>query len=93
MEYKKHDVVAQVAEAADVSNATAERVLDAFVDIANAGVEGGDVIGLPGLGKFESVETSARKGRNPHTGEEIHIPGSYRVRFRAAKRLKDSAKA
>ena len=84
MEYKKHDVVAQVAEAADVSNATAERVLDAFfVDIANAGVEGGDVIGPPGLGKFESVETSARKGRNPHTGEEIYaIPGSYRVRSR-----------
>jgi DNA-binding protein HU-beta len=41
------------------------------------------------FGKFKKVDRPARKGRNPFTGETIQIKASKKVRFLAAKGLKD----
>jgi DNA-binding protein HU-beta len=45
---------------------------------------------LMGLGKLYVRKTKPRMGRNPATGEIIHIGSKKRVRFTAAKALKDS---
>ncbi len=45
---------------------------------------------LAGLGIFRKRKTKARVGRNPATGEPINIPARTRLRFTAAKALKDS---
>jgi len=45
---------------------------------------------LAGLGIFRKRKTKARMGRNPATGQEIKIPARTRLRFTAAKALKDS---
>lgn len=47
-------------------------------------------IPLLGLGKIYVRESKARMGRNPATGEMIQIPARKRVRFTAAKALKDA---
>ena len=47
-------------------------------------------IPLSGLGKMYVRKSKARMGRNPATGEIIHIAAKKRVRFTAAKALKDS---
>ncbi|MCB0332993.1 MAG: HU family DNA-binding protein [Bdellovibrionales bacterium] len=47
-------------------------------------------IPLAGLGKMYVRKSKARMGRNPATGEIIHIAAKKRVRFTAAKALKDS---
>jgi DNA-binding protein HU-beta len=44
---------------------------------------------LLGLGKLYVRETKPRLGRNPATGETIQIPAKKRVRFTAAKALKE----
>jgi DNA-binding protein HU-beta len=41
------------------------------------------------LGKLYVRETKARQGRNPATGEVISIPKRKRVKFTAAKALKE----
>lgn len=46
-------------------------------------------IALAGFGKFSVSRRGARPGRNPRSGEPIVIGPSARVRFRAAKALKD----
>jgi DNA-binding protein HU-beta len=46
-------------------------------------------IPLMGLGKIYVRETKARQGRNPATGEVINIPKRKRVKFTAAKALKE----
>ena len=46
-------------------------------------------IPLMGLGKLYVRETKARQGRNPATGEVINIPKRKRVKFTAAKALKE----
>ena len=47
-------------------------------------------IPLFGLGKMYVRSSKARTGRNPQTGEEIRIPARKRVRFTAAKALKEA---
>ena len=46
-------------------------------------------IPLMGLGKLYVRESKARQGRNPATGEVINIPKRKRVKFTAAKALKE----
>lgn len=47
-------------------------------------------IPLFGLGKMYVRRTKARMGRNPATGETIQISAKKRVRFSAAKALKEA---
>ncbi|MDP6754450.1 MAG: HU family DNA-binding protein, partial [Verrucomicrobiota bacterium] len=44
----------------------------------------------PGVGKLKLVDRKARMGRNPATGETIHIPAKRVVKFTVAKAAKDS---
>lgn len=50
-------------------------------------------IQITGLGSFKIIDTSARQGRNPQTGESIEIPAGKRVKFSASKVLRDKLKA
>ncbi len=45
---------------------------------------------LPGIGKLVLVHRNARMGRNPATGEQIHIPAKTVVKFRVAKACKEA---
>ena len=45
---------------------------------------------LVGFGTFATAERKAGTGRNPRTGEEMTIPASTTVRFKAGKGLKDA---
>ncbi len=47
-------------------------------------------IPLFGLGKMYVRSSKSRMGRNPQTGAEIKIPARKRVRFAAAKALKEA---
>lgn len=86
----KNDLIAKVAEAADLSKADSGKAVDAvFESITGALSDGGDVR-LVGFGTFAVANRAATKGRNPRTGEEIDIPASKQPKFKAGKGLKDS---
>lgn len=42
---------------------------------------------IKGFGRFEAVDTPARTGRNPKTGEAHAIPAGKRVKFKPSKQL------
>jgi DNA-binding protein HU-beta len=46
---------------------------------------------LPGFGKLVKAQRKAREGRNPATGETIHIPARTALKFRISKTLKTAA--
>lgn len=52
-----------------------------------------DKVALVGFGTFEVRTRSARKGRNPQTGEEITIAGGKVPAFKAGKALRDKVEA
>ena len=85
----KTELVAAVAEQADISKKDAEKVLKAFVDVVTEEMKKGEKVQLVGFGTFEVSERAAREGRNPHTGETMKIEASKAPKFKAGKALKD----
>ena len=90
---KKADLVAAVAESAEISKKDAEKALKAFTDVVAEGMKKGDKIQLVGFGTFEVSERAARVGRNPQSGKEMKIPASKAPKFKAGKALKDMVNA
>lgn len=67
----------------------AREVIDDIALFVTESLRKGYKIPLMGLGKLYVRETKARMGRNPATGEAIHIPKRKKVRFTPAKALKE----
>lgn len=65
-------------------------VLDALGIVASAALFDGVEVPLPHLGKLETRDRKARRGRNPQTGAAIVIPASRTVVFRPGKALKQT---
>ena len=86
----KAELIAAVADRADMSRKDAEAVLKAFTDVVAEELKKGEKVQLVGFGTFEVSERAARTGRNPQTGEEMMIAASKAPKFKAGKALKDS---
>jgi DNA-binding protein HU-beta len=85
----KSELVAKVAETADLQKKDAGKAVDAVFSAISDALQSGDKVQLVGFGNFEVRERSARKGRNPQTGAEIDIPASKVPAFKPGKALKD----
>ena len=86
----KTELIAAVAEQAELSKKDAEKALKAFTDVIAAELVKGEKVQLVGFGTFEVSERAERKGVNPATGAEITIPASKAPKFKAGKALKDA---
>lgn len=86
----KNDLIASVADAADLSKADAGKAVDAVFDAISGALSSGGDVRLVGFGTFSVANRAATKGRNPRTGEEIDIPASKQPKFKAGKGLKDA---
>lgn len=86
----KTELVAAIAEKAELSKKDAEKALAAFTDIVADTLKNGDKIQLVGFGTFEVTERAERIGRNPKTKEEMIIEASKAPKFKAGKALKDA---
>lgn len=86
----KSELIDAIAKAADLSKADAGRALDAFVEATTRALKRGDQVSLVGFGTFSVRHRAAREGRNPRTGQTIHIAASKAPAFKAGKALKDA---
>jgi DNA-binding protein HU-beta len=85
----KH-LAADIAESQDLSKKRAEAVLTDMVDLITRHLKKGDRVRIVGLGILQVRKRAARTGRNPATGEAIHIKASKKVAFRPVKELKEA---
>jgi len=86
----KQDLVSVVAETGELSKAKAGEVVDALFEAIEKALKKKQEVRLVGFGTFSTSKRKAGKGRNPRTGEEIKIPATTTVRFKAGKGLKDA---
>ena len=89
----KTELIAAVAEKAELSKKDAEKAVKAFTDVVSEELVNGGKIQLVGFGTFEVSERAAREGRNPRSGEVMNIPASKTPKFKAGKALKDMVNA
>ena len=85
----KTELVAAVAEQADITKKDADKPITAFTEVVAKELRNGGKIQLVGFGTFEVSERAEREGRNPQTGETMKIAASKAPKFKPGKALKD----
>ncbi|MBE6727126.1 MAG: HU family DNA-binding protein [Ruminococcaceae bacterium] len=85
---KKTELVAAIAEKAEISKKDAEKALAAFVETVTETLDKGDKVQLIGFGTFEVRKRAARTGINPQTKKTIKIPASKTPVFKAGQAFK-----
>ncbi|GAA2673332.1 hypothetical protein GCM10010400_39260 [Streptomyces aculeolatus] len=89
----RSELVAAIAERAEVTRKDADAMVAALAEVAGEVVSKGDErITIPGFLTFERTHRKARSARNPQTGEPIQIPAGYSVKVTAGSKLKEAAK-
>lgn len=87
---KKSELIAAVAEKAEISKKDAEKAVSALLDTIVEQVAKGEEIRLVGFGTFERRERKERTGCDPRTNQPITIPASKVPAFKAGKAFKDA---
>ena len=85
----KHRLIETLARETGMTRKQVENFLLTLVDIVGRTVKKGEKVSITGFGTFDLGKRAARRGVNPQTGKEIHIPEMPMPRFRAGKRLKE----
>jgi DNA-binding protein HU-beta len=88
----KTELVKAVSTQAEMKQQDAANAVDAIFETISKTLAKEEKIQLIGFGTFEVRERSARKGRNPQTGEEIDIAASKVPAFKPGKELKEAVK-
>jgi len=86
----KAELITKISEKAEVSKATAEKILNATLSSIHEGLAKSENLTLVGFGTFSVVERAARTGRNPQTGKAINIPAKKIVKFKPGKNLSEA---
>ncbi len=86
----KAELVAKMAEIADLPKVTAEKALNAFMEAVTEALKEGDKVTLVGFGTFSVSQRAERMGRNPRTGEQIKIPARKVVKFKPGSKLEEA---
>ena len=83
MTLTKADLINQVhATSTKMSRTQAREAVETMLKIIKGSLENGDDVLLSGFGKFYAKAKSARKGRNPQTGEPLMLKARKVVTFK-----------
>ena len=85
----RRELVTAVAAHTGTETKVVDEVLRGLTDVLLSTVAKGDPVVLAGFAKFAKVQTKARMGRNPATGEAIKIKASKKARITPLKGFKD----
>lgn len=83
----KSDLINEVAKAVETKK-DAQAAVDAVFSAITQALKNDDAITIVGFGTFKVKKRPARKGRNPHTGEEMDIKATNAPKFVPGKALK-----
>ena len=89
----KKELIAAVAEKAEVTKKEAEAVINAAFETITATLASGEKVQLIGFGTFDVRARAARKGKNPRTGEAVKIKACKVPAFKAGAGLKEAVNA
>ena len=86
----KTELIAAVAEKAELSKKDAEAAVTAAIDAITAALSQDEKVQLVGFGSFETKKRAARTGLNPRTKTPVQIAATKIPAFKAGKALKDA---
>jgi integration host factor subunit beta len=85
----KADLVDKVSKNSSLTKRDAEIIVQAVLDSIIESLQSGEKVELRGFGGFRLRERASRQGRNPKTGEKVHVPAKKVPYFKLGKELKE----
>jgi nucleoid DNA-binding protein len=82
----KNHVIESLSKILSTKKEARDSVEKIFSEIKRALKDGHKVV-ISGFGTFQPFITRAKKGRNPRTGQAIHVLPRRKIRFKQAKDL------
>ncbi len=86
------ELEAKIADSTGLARTQVAEVLKSLEQEITAALVAGDSVRLPGFLTLETSMRAAREGRNPSTGEALHIPAARVVKVSAGAPLKKAVK-
>ena len=84
----KAELVAAVAQQAEISKVQAGKVVASFLEGVTHSLKSDVSVTLVGFGTFKPVKRAARTGKNPATGAALKIPATTVPKFVAGAKFK-----
>ena len=85
----KSELIEQVSELLKLPTGKAEQIVNCIFDSMVTALQEGDGIEIRGFGSFTVREYRAYEGRNPRTGETVHVGPKRLPFFKVGKDLRD----
>ncbi|RMH40808.1 MAG: integration host factor subunit beta [Deltaproteobacteria bacterium] len=89
MPVTKSDLIEQLSDRLKLPKGKAEFVVNTIFDAMEGALRRGERIEIRGFGSFEVREYRAYEGRNPRTGEPVHVKPKRLPFFKVGKELKE----
>ncbi|HSL18656.1 MAG TPA: HU family DNA-binding protein [Methylomirabilota bacterium] len=89
MTMTKADLVEIVADSADVPRKQADSVVQVVLDSIVDALHRDEKVELRGFGSFRIRQRDQRTGRNPKTGDKVHVPPKKIPYFKPGKHLRE----
>lgn len=83
-------MVENTAVTAGVNQETTRKVIKAFIEELKLALCKGEGVALKEFGTFSPKHLAEREGKNPQTGEMMHIKGKDTVRFKPSRKFVDT---
>ncbi len=84
----KSELIEEVAKRTKITKSRAEQVVNCVFESMAAALERGEGVEIRGLGSFTIRQRDAYDGRNPQTGESVHVPEKRVPWFTVGKELR-----
>ena len=81
-------MIERISEKTQITKKQAEMVVNVIFDSMTGALQAGDRIEIRGFGSFISRHYGAYTGRNPRTGQSIHVSPKKLPFFKPGKELK-----
>lgn len=89
MTLTKAQMIDSIYKQVDLPKTRSTQVVESLLEIIKKTLEDGEDVLITGFGKFSVKDKRRRKGRNPHTGEDLMLAERKVVTFRCSGRLRD----
>ncbi len=89
MTLTKADLINKLYESEVLSKAEAVEAVETVIEIIKETLENGENVLISGFGKFTVKDKKARRGRNPHTGEDLILAPRRVVTFKPSGVLRN----
>ncbi len=84
----KADIANKITEKVGLPQKESQEIVEILLDTIKDALVEGESVKIPEFGTFNVSQKSARKGRNPQTGEDLTISPRRVISFMASNRLK-----